>query len=195
MRRAVGTVLLALALGLLAGCTARSHGPGIATAGGGHGDPSASPSASVDPEEQARRFAECMRAHGVDVPDPDSGGGPGGGAVRIQGSPGTNADAAIRACQQYLPAGNLGTPNAQQIEQARQFAQCMRDHGVDMPDPDPNGGGAIIQKNTTGGQGVNPDDPNFKAALQACQDKLPGKISVNGGGGGDGPGTTTGGGK
>src|SRR4051812_48808544 len=31
--------------------------------------------------------------------------------------------------------------SADREEALRQFAQCMRDHGVQMNDPDPNGGG------------------------------------------------------
>jgi hypothetical protein len=199
MRRTVGAVLLALALALAAGCGAKARGPGIASAGGGRGGghgASPSPTASVDPEEAQRQFAQCMREHGMEVPDPDTGK-PGGGGVRIQASPGSNAQAALEACQKYLPAGKLTTPDPQQLEKMRQFAQCMREHGVDVPDPDA-GGGPQIKKGTGGGKDTfSPDDPAFKAAMEACQDKLPGKLKVGGGDGGDagGPRTETGGGK
>lgn len=170
MRRAVGTVLLALAVGLTTACGGKSSGPGVASAGGGgNGGASAAPSASQDSEEMRQQFTECMRAHGVDVPDPDSKGGP----VRVVASGGVNMDRAVKACQQYLPPGTLSTPDQQTAEKLRQFTQCLRDHGIDVPDPDPNGGGMTISK-SGGPGGVNPDDPAFKAAQQACQDKLPG---------------------
>jgi hypothetical protein len=193
MRRAAGTVLLAVVLALAAGCGGRSQHPGIATAGGGaSAGASPSPTASLDPEDAARRFAQCMRDHGVDVPDPDSGGG--GPQIQIRASASTNVDSAVQACQQYMPSGKMGASmSPEELERARQFAQCMRDHGVDIPDPDPNGGGGIrIQKGTgSGGKGgVSPDDPTFKAAMEACQDKLPGKNGRDGG-----PGFVTGGGK
>jgi hypothetical protein len=40
------------------------------------------------------------------------------------------------------------------------FARCMRQHGINMPDPQPDG-----RVDTSG---VNPDDPKFKAAERAC---------------------------
>jgi hypothetical protein len=195
MRRTVGTVLLALALALAAGC-GRAHGPGIATASGGPGA-SAAPSASVDPEEAQRQFVRCMREHGVDVPEPDSDGSGNGTRIQVHASAGSNVDAAMAACHKYLPAGDLKTPDAATLEQMRQFTKCMRDHGVDVPDPDPNGGVTVLKKGTGsgGGPGVSPDDPAFKAAMTACQDKMPGKLQVNGGHDGDNPGTSTGGGK
>jgi hypothetical protein len=70
----------------------------------------------------------------------------------------------------------------------------MRDHGVDMPDPDPNGGGLRI--NSSGGPAMGPDDPTFKAAQEACKDKLPGALGGTTTGGGDGgPGFSVGGGQ
>jgi hypothetical protein len=144
-----------------------------------------------------------MREHGVDMPDPETvgggGGGSGGGGVRITvtGAPGAGMDAAMNACKDKLPNG--GTPpsmSPEQQEQLRAFAQCMRDHGVDMPDPDPNSGGLRIS--SSGGPAFGPDDPTFKAAQEACQDKLPGALSGKGGtvtNGGGGPGFSVGGGK
>jgi hypothetical protein len=173
-------VLLAILIGLVAGCGRGSHGPGVATAGGGGkgGGAKPKPSASVDAEEQRRLFTQCMRDHGVDVPDPD----PNGPGVRILASGGPGSDTAnktankmetaMKECQKYLPAGVAHKPNTQELEQMRQFAKCMRDHGVDMPDPDPNGGGFGVKKGTGQGE-ISPDDATFKAANEACKDKLP----------------------
>jgi hypothetical protein len=49
------------------------------------------------------------------------------------------------------------------------FARCMRQHGINMPDPKPGGGIEI----KGGPGGVNPDSPTFKAAQQACQQYEP----------------------
>ena len=48
----------------------------------------------------------------------------------------------------------------------------MREHGVNMPDPQFEGGGRVRM----GGPGtdVNPESPRFREAQEACQDKLPG---------------------
>jgi hypothetical protein len=175
-----------LAVGLAAGCGGKAHRPGIATANGGANSPGASPSASLDPEEQQRRFAQCMRDHGVDMPDPDADGG-----VRItaSGGPDDKTEQAMQACQQYLPAGKMATPDPAAMEAFRQYAECMREHGVDIPDPDANGGGGFsVKKKDSGGagtasEGFSPDDPAFKAADEACKDKLPGKRVTEGGGG------------
>jgi hypothetical protein len=45
------------------------------------------------------------------------------------------------------------------------FARCMRQHGIDMPDPKPDG--------RVDAPGIDPDDPKFKAAEQACQQYEP----------------------
>jgi hypothetical protein len=42
------------------------------------------------------------------------------------------------------------------------FAQCMRDHGVDVPDPSSDEGGALI------GDGEKQDKEKVQAALEAC---------------------------
>jgi hypothetical protein len=52
---------------------------------------------------------------------------------------------------------------------ALKFAKCMRDHGIDMPDPTRNGNGGILQR--IGGPGRKdrgPDDPKMQAADKAC---------------------------
>jgi hypothetical protein len=53
-------------------------------------------------------------------------------------------------------------------DQARRYAQCIRDNGVpDFPDPDSQG-------NFRGASHEQQADPKFQAALQTCQSKLPG---------------------
>jgi hypothetical protein len=65
------------------------------------------------------------------------------------------------------------------------FARCMREHGVDMPDPDFSSGGVTFG---IGGpdqkSGIDPGSETFQEAQRACQSLMPG----------DGPKTTTGGG-
>jgi hypothetical protein len=176
MRRAVGITLLALVLGATAGC-GKSSGPGVATAGGGGSGASPRPSASVDPEEQQRQFVQCMREHGVDMPDPEADG-EGGARVRVAGSAGPRMPEAMQACQQYLPAGKLEPPSAEELEKLREFAKCMREHGVDIPDPSADGG-VMIQKGSGPGK-LDPDNPAFQEAEKACDDTLPGKIGRKG---------------
>src|SRR5690349_19142439 len=85
--------------------------------------------------------------------------------------------AALTACgQQSKPgvatAGGGGSPGAtpgpsasvDRNDQLRAFAACMRDHGINMKDPDPNGGVFVD------GQ---VDTDKLKAANAACRSKLP----------------------
>jgi hypothetical protein len=53
----------------------------------------------------------------------------------------------------------------QAFEGALKFSKCMRDHGIDFPDPQRAGSGGI----KISGKGVNPNDPKTKAAQTACQ--------------------------
>jgi uncharacterized protein (DUF305 family) len=160
----------------LAGCSSGpSSSNGVASINGGSATStpasagSGSGNAQSDAAEQDAmvKFAQCMRQHGVNMPDPTSGGSGGRGA--IQAAPGVNANdpaamqkmqAASSACDKLLPNG--GKPTAQDTQRQLKFAQCMRAHGVDMADPNPNGGGGSAIS-------INIDDPKTKAALSACE--------------------------
>jgi hypothetical protein len=177
------TTLLGAAM-TLAICALALAACGGSGGGGGNGN------AGGAPDDEARlKFAECMRKHGVDVPDPQ----PGGGSIQLgeksragdSGGPGVHSAGplsdpqsreALEACQKELgdAAPEISAKDRQEMQDAAlRFAQCMRDHGVDMPDPQfkdgPGGGGLVIQQEA----GVNPDSPAFQEASEACQDKLP----------------------
>jgi hypothetical protein len=124
--------------------------------------------ASAATQEQGRKFAQCIRANGVpDFPDPDANGEFRGGSHEQQDNP--KFQAALQACRGLAPGGeheNLGNPAF--VEQARKFAQCIRDNGVpDFPDPGPDGTFRGASHELQG-------DPKFQAALQTCQSELPG---------------------
>ncbi|GAB2873489.1 hypothetical protein [Lentzea nigeriaca] len=52
------------------------------------------------------------------------------------------------------------------------FAQCMRDNGIDMPDPKQDDkGGVMIEASP--GDGSPPDEEKMKAAHEACKKHLP----------------------
>jgi hypothetical protein len=160
------TVLAALFV--LAGCSS-GGGDGIASAGGTQTGTAQAEQASD--EEKAREFVDCMRAEGIDLPDPmpDGQGGFDFGldeAGAVFDDPAFQQ--AIQACRDKLPGGgreNLDDPEVQ--AQLREFAQCMRDNGIDFPDPEPGGGfgGALAEIDRTG--------PAFQQALEACTDMLP----------------------
>jgi len=146
-------------------------------------DASASPTASIDPDDAPFAFAKCMREHGIDMPDPETQ--PGGGfSQRIDGR---NIDpekmqAAQEACQDILEqaGGFRGELDPEQLDKLVEFAQCMREHGIDMPDPTTNGKGGILFRTESGSDGggdsggktfaggIDPESEEFQAAQEAC---------------------------
>jgi hypothetical protein len=181
----VGTVL-ALALAVVA-CGGGGKANGVASLGGAN-KPTATTTAgsSHDDRQAALAFARCMRQHGIDMPDPKfSGNGISQEFTARRGGNGPDSPkfkAAQQACQKYLPNGGQPTkPDPQEQQQMLAFARCMRQHGINVPDPGASGGIEV-----KGGPGsVKPDSPTFKAAEQACQQYEPnGKKSTQSAGGG-----------
>jgi|SRR5438270_2960649 len=151
---------------------------------------SSSSASATGSQFQARvNLAKCARAHGINVPDPSPGGGPGEGIGRVlrQYSE-SQINTALQACRQYLakafPQFNL-TPaqRAQFQQQLVKFAQCMRSHGVNVPDPTFNGNGAFGFRQAFGS--IDRNSPAFQSALKACQSLRP---RLGRGAGGPGPG-------
>jgi hypothetical protein len=161
MRRTLVAPVLLAALLSVAACGGDSEPP---AKGGG-----ASPSSGGS----FQRFAACMREHGQNVPDPD----PNSGNVALTPPVGAEQSAwqaAMRACQQYLPGGGEPVaPDPQELEALRQYSACMREHGVEMTDPDPTTGNAQY-----GGRFANLskteilNDPTYKTAQAACHSIL-----------------------
>jgi hypothetical protein len=125
----------------------------------------------------AVKFAQCLRDHGLDVKDPESGQG----GINIIGGPGSlsksDTDKAMKACGKYDAAKDMATkPNPQGQEMGLKMSKCMRAHGVsDFPDP-VNGGLQI--------DGKIMSDPDFKEADKVCQKLMgvkPGQLHQEGG--------------
>ena len=135
--------LLLSVVAALGGCTAKGNdGPGVASAGGTF----ATGAASAAPEDDAalgRRFAQCMRGEGVDMPDPGPNGGLAMPATRPEYQEAMKkTEAAGEKCREFLPNG--GEPpkaSAEDLAKARDYAKCIRDNGIPgFPDPDPRTG-------------------------------------------------------
>ncbi|MBC6459214.1 hypothetical protein [Actinomadura sp. HBU206391] len=169
MRRLALALVLPAVLALAA-CGGGEDGDGVASAGGGEAkNAAASPSQSLSPEDAQLKFAQCMRENGVEMADPESGGG-----VRIQvtGKPGSRekTEAAMKKCRPYLEAGgkmpNMQDPKVR--DQFVKFAQCMRENGVNMQDPGPDGGLRIQGKPGEMGR------EKLEKARKACESLRPG---------------------
>ncbi|SMD22391.1 hypothetical protein [Lentzea albidocapillata] len=53
------------------------------------------------------------------------------------------------------------------------FAQCMRDNGVDMPDPKQDDNGGVMIEAMPGGEAGSPDMEKMNSAHEACKEHLP----------------------
>jgi len=191
----VGALALTLAV---AACAGAGKTSGVASLSGSDKPTATTSAGNTDPKQAALNFGKCMRQHGIDMPDPKFDANGGMTITLRAGSPNApkpddpKFKAAQQACQKFMPSGGqLTKPNAQQLQQALQFAKCMRQHGIDMPDPKFDANGGIVTRGSSGrnGNGPRPDDPKFNAAQQACQKFAPK------GPGGAGLTTSAGGGK
>jgi hypothetical protein len=134
--------------------------------------------------EAAVKFARCMREHGVDMPDPSPGQG---GKITMMMKPGSagakaKMDDAQKACQHILASVNPPELSPEQErefkEKALRFARCMREHGIDIPDPQFEGGGRMTQRME---DGADPNSKRFRDAMEACGKGAGGKFGVGAG--------------
>ena len=149
----------------------------VAACGGN--DAGAATDNATNAEDARLKWEQCMREHGINIRE-SSGGGK--ATFSIQAPPRDKMQAADKACQKYRKGafGNLTPEQREEFQDAFvRFAACMRQHGVDLPAPRivTNGGGGAASGSSTD-QGpdevrIDPNDPTFKAAQEACQDKLP----------------------
>jgi hypothetical protein len=174
--------LAVLGLGLalaLAACGGSPDGDRVASLSGGGATTTTSgtgKAAAKDPQQAALDFAKCMREHGIDIPDPevdDQGrvrvrvGGPGGGGARPDPK---KLDEAQKACGGLMGGGGDGRGQIDPEERDAMvaFARCMREHGIDMPDP--TGDGLVMRKDDDGGP--DPSSERFQEAERACDHHL-----------------------
>jgi len=130
-------------------------------------------------------YAQCMRDEGIDFPDPEFSGE--GGAFSVMGpsdgGPPTEADeaemeAADEACRPILEDVRDSMPQPSPEEQAEMqdemlaFAECMREQGIDWPDPvfDDDEGGLRVRVGSGEGNdgGPDPRDPDVQDAMEEC---------------------------
>jgi hypothetical protein len=123
--------------------------------------------------EATLEYAECMREHGVDVPDPKPGEG--GGLLLEQRGPDTAATrAAEEECRKYLeevePPEFSDEKEQEFRDRALEFARCMRGEGLDFPDPTFGEDGRVTMRAPAG---EDPrQDPRFDEAFEKCGDDL-----------------------
>jgi hypothetical protein len=140
------------------------------------GDDDSGDATAADPRAEFREaavdYAQCMRENGVDMPDPD----PNAPGIQLRSPPGTDRatmERAQEACQEILDKARPPELSAEEQsefrERALEQAQCMREHGIDMPDPTFDGGGVRMQL-PPGSR----EDPAFQEAVEECMQQLGG---------------------
>jgi hypothetical protein len=148
-------------------------GAGCSSDGSNDGDGNAA-NANAD-YANAVKFSECMRDNGVsEFPDPDASG-----QLTIDGVlNGSSLDpssaewkSATSACKDLQPPGYTGDEEVTASEQeARlEFAQCIRDNGVeDFPDPAP--GDPLVDTNRIPSSATEGGMTILNDAMDACGD-------------------------
>jgi hypothetical protein len=130
---------------------------------------------------QMRALSACMRSHGVpSFPDPNAQG-----SISITGID-PNSPQFQKAMGQCAKLQGIQPPSPAQQQQMRQQAlahsACMRTHGVpNYPDPQFGTGGRVTMR-IGASSGIDPNSPQYQAALKACQKYLPGIAQGKGAG-------------
>jgi hypothetical protein len=166
IRPLLAAVLIVTALGLVA-CGKE--------AGAGNGTGTEASDRDKELREAGLKYAQCMREHGIDMADPQ----PGQRGLRLAPPEGVSPQKmgrADEACRKFLDAVKPPEMSEAQKKEFQEAAlahsRCMREHGIDFPDPtfDENGGAQI---RIGRGSGINPESPKFQAAQKDCESKLP----------------------
>ena len=152
------------------GVASVDQGKGAASEGGDQSDGQR----AKEPDKAMLDFARCMREHGIDMPDPQPGKG---GVMRFEAPPGggelpdeskfMEADKACRHLMGDAGPQKLSPKDQKEVQDAMlAFARCMREHGIDMPDPQP-GGGMVMD--AQGRNAPDPRSPEFQSAEKDCR--------------------------
>jgi hypothetical protein len=166
--RPAGILAVTVGIALLAsGCG------GSSSSGSGGSSPTGGSSAIGN----SVAYADCMRAHGVEVGVGSNGAATANNPSSLPSlSPAMQA--AFNACRHLAPTVHLSQGQQEQdLKQMLNYVACMRKHGEpDMPDPSSGSGGVAIPLS-----GINPKSSQFQAAQQACQSILRGVVGAAGG--------------
>jgi hypothetical protein len=204
----ITTTLAALTLmALLGACSGSDDGDDVASVSGDDSVEEAQVD-EADAEAELLDWVECMNGEGFDVPEPirDSDGNlvleSGVTGSGVSATP-EDMEAAEEACGRPPPLGasNVSEEDQQAMQDAAlEFAQCMREQGIeDFPDPDfsdmgPGGDAGSTSSDDSEADGparvfspfgdIDMDDPETRAAFEACQEASGGGPGGPVGGGG-----------
>ena len=180
-KRLLMILLIAVAI---AGCSSADNSEAVASL---ETVPSAeqadNPTPQIDSEQAMLDFAQCLRDQGVEVGDPtmSADGSMQMPPIEFVGPADEDPEAAMAAmddifaeCESHLEGIALAAPDpgaGVAFEDALlEYAGCMRDQGIDMPDPDLSGSGGVIDLGLSGPG----DQEEWEAAHKECQPILAG---------------------
>jgi hypothetical protein len=159
-------LLAALALIITVGGCGSSAPSQTSTAAGSASGAAAGATKKASEREQAVKFAECMRGHGLgDFPDPNASGE---FVYGVSVSPAVWARI-LGECKSLQPPGTLSAKRSPlQQSAALRFAQCIRENGVkDFPDPE--NGQPLVDTNQIPSSNLPGGMTTLNAAVQKCR--------------------------
>jgi len=166
-----------------AACTSPSTA-GVAHLSGTGSSATSTTLSSSQADQDFVDFAQCLRAHGVNEPDPVHRPGHVGLSVEVPPA-GLSTNAALAACSHYIaPVVQMKQAHARQqlaswLPALTRYAQCMRSHDIAMLDPGSEG-----QLSLGDVPGITNDfgrySPQFHAADSACRHLLPAGVHDDG---------------
>ena len=173
--------LFAAAL-LVTACSSSSSGPQVASLGGHRGGAAVSSRITkAQSDQDMLNYARCMRAHGVNQPDPVHIPGHTGLSLVTSATP-PPSRAATAACTHFLQPiiqGKAAAMTPARIAALASYARCMRSHDIPMLDPTSTG---ELRLGTVPGISSNfgRNSPQFRGADAACRHLLPAGIHDDG---------------
>ncbi len=109
----------------------------LAACGGSSGPSNGSAGASTGGSKQETerlKFTQCMREHGVNIPDKDISG-----SNALKSVPQNTLQAALSACGKYQAGAFANGSSPSQQNELREgfvnYARCLRSNGLNVPEP------------------------------------------------------------
>lgn len=187
-RRLVAAASLTVALGAtLAACSSGPPSRQVASLPGHNAQAANAPGSSISvaqSDEDFVRYTQCLRAHGVNEPDPRHLPGHVGLSFQVPADSPANHPA-LAACSHFI-AKEMAAKESGAHQELTQwlpsfihYASCMRSHDIPMLDPGPQG-----ELNLGNVPGITSDfgrySPQFRSADAACRHLLPHGVRDNG---------------
>ncbi len=111
--------------------------------------------------DKALKTRKCLREHGIDAPDPEPGQDPRGMTLGSGSEDPEALKKAFEACGMQAPG--TGQLSQEAKDKALKWAKCMRDNGVNIPDPEFNGSAMSATKIPEG------QEQAFQDAQKKCE--------------------------